>query len=192
MLSRKEIKPYWDQRSAEHGAGTVGFMNRTDEYDEKFDFILQHINPELSTLDYGCGVGLYAQHFDSYIGLEITRNLWGIAIDRNPEKDFVLLDEPGIPEGLTFKPEQVFTATVLQHNSDEVVDEIFKSFKRFDYPVTYSFYENSEKRKSGGHMAFRQPADYIDMLSKYKEIKNAKFFEHNVHGENHAITIIEA
>ena len=196
-IKEEDVKKYWDVRSSRQGKATVGFggnsLSKQDgEYDEKINFVKTNINPNLKTLDYGCGVGRWSESFKDYLGVDITNNLLTIAIDENKDKNFILLDKPYITnysEINNFNFEQFFTSTVLQHCDDDLVNKLFQNLSKIKkYNFEIFLYENSAVKAP--HVNGREPKLYGEIISKYFNVKSLEQFSHIVHGEEHSITKI--
>src|SRR5436190_1485775 len=72
MLEEEQVRPYWEARSSHQGARTVGFANsamdvQDEHHQQRREFIFAHCPRHLPTLDYGCGIGRYAEEFDTYM-----------------------------------------------------------------------------------------------------------------------------
>lgn len=176
---------YWQNRSNKQGYLTCGNdpLNQDDEYQQRFDFIINRIPVNIRTLDYGCGVGRYSACFDNYVGVDITQNLLDIAIEMNKDKEFIKID---LDSPITIPHDLFFTATVLQHCTDEVVISIFNRIENWRNK-TVVFYENSED--SNGHVIGRSTDEYLKLWGrKYNDVKS---YTHSIHGENHTLTIIK-
>ncbi len=193
MLEENQIKKYWHKRSEEQGEKTVGFNNdpitkQNYRYAKRMDFIFQHVPTNLKTLDYGCGIGRYAPKFPFYIGMDITYNLVTIAKDNNPDKRFVVIPSPCIPDDVSMKhTELFFTATVLQHCSDEVVRNILSNLPDVSM---IALYENNHVKESK-HVKGRTTREYWELLPKNlrKDIRRRESYSHVIHGERHTLSI---
>lgn len=194
-----KVKEYWGQRAKEQGKGTVGFANRPlniqdEEYNERFEFIIPKINTELITLDYGCGVGRYSKFFkpDKYVGVDITQDLLNIAKEENSEYKYVLQTTPDLSCIGDINFQQFFSATVLQHNSDEGVDKILFSLRKLVSDKTsIILYENTFNypNSEGRHIKFRSVDEYKRFVETYFIVENFQFFTHIIHGEEHSLII---
>lgn len=184
-ISEEKIQKYWDDRAEQQGANTVGFngaKNQDANYKIRKDFIFNHVPKDLSTIDYGCGIGRYADCFESYMGLDITQSLLNIAIKDNPGKYFKrikLYDQLKEPFDL------LFTATVLQHNSNYVVENIFKNLPEFK---VLAFYENDQVQS--GSVKGRSALEYVHLAASRWSIKEHESYSHVIHGEKHTLTIL--
>jgi len=189
-IQKEDIKKYWSERSSVQGARTVGFANspthiQDNNYKIRKEFIFKVCPKNLKTLDYGCGIGRYSKEFDNYLGVDVCENLINIAKNDNSEKEYFLVEEPAkIPD--FFCPELFFTATVLQHNSDEVVEELFKNLSLVcKSDIYFSIYENSQA--NGKTIKSRSSKDYCSIISKYFKLhSDGNCRTHNIHGENHS------
>ena len=195
MIEEKRIKDYWKERAGRQGRRTVGFVGTPLEkedkrYAKRKKLIFSLCPRNLQTLDYGCGVGRYAPDFEKYTGADITTQLLELAREDNPGKTFVQLQEPWLPaEGLP-KIELFFTATVLQHNSDEVVARILASVKPHAAPgIRFSLYENAQVVTD--HVKARSPQDYADMVAVLFKVKRVRSKCHKIHKEKHCCALIE-
>jgi SAM-dependent methyltransferase len=194
-MKKSQILDYWKNRAENQKERTVGWNGISIEkqditYQQRKDFIFKFCPRNLKTLDYGCGIGRYAMEFNEYLGVDITHQLLKIAKKRNPTKTFQQLNELNLT-GINFIPELFFTATVLQHNPDDVVEGIFKSLSLIKSEnMMLCLYENSSDKNI--HMHPRSSSDYIDIVSKFFTIKNSKGDKHTLHKTSvHDITIIE-
>ena len=199
-LSKDKVEHYWAHRAAKHGARTVGYSNKDmgtqdARYLVKKEFVAPYIDRSLHTLDYGCGIGRWADQFDNYVGVDITTALLELARKFSPEKTFLQLREPTLfgMEGRKElrNVEQFFSATVLQHCDDELLMEIFRSFHAIrNCFVSFVFYENSQVKAA--HVNGRKPAQYLEMLGELFDVKAFGHESHKIHGEQHSITRIMA
>ncbi len=198
-LKIEEIEKYWNKRSEVYKEKSVGFQNeemkdQEEHYRQRYDFILGKIPLDRKTLDYGCGSGRYSQFFDKekYIGMDICENLLRIAEEKNPGYCYHKLNTP-VPEEIGFKAEMFFTATVLQHNCDEVVEKIFQKLAIMAKGrILLCLYENTSKKKGGYHICFRSEEKYLEMIEKNLEIMTWQSDSHIIHGEEHSLIIVEA
>ena len=196
MLREEQVRKYWEQRATEHGAQAVGFSNKPLDFqlkmcEERKKFIFPHCPRSLRTLDFGCGTGNFADCFESYLGMDINETFLSFAKKTHPEKNFILLEQP-IPSEktvLSFQPELFFSATVLQHNSDELVEKIFKSIAQIGREITFSLYENSQVKT--GHVKGRTSEEYLELFDKDFKVLTFRSFSHYVHNEEHSLTLVE-
>lgn len=197
MLDRTTLHAYWAKRAAVQGARTVGFGNHDEaaqdaQYADRRRFIFESAGciRNLPTLDFGCGIGRYAAMFDTYLGMDITPALLSIAIERHPEKQFRHLEGIGLPADLGYKFEMFFTATVLQHNPDDVVLDIFRSaLAHGRSKLLFALYENVEAHNH--HMFGRTGDEYAGLMRQLTSVQSCSSLTHTIHGELHAFTQIE-
>lgn len=193
-LSEDIIIEYWKDRSNKQGIRTVGHANSSIEsqkieYQNKQKFISKYINPELKTLDYGCGVGRHSILFNKnkYVGVDITENLLNLAIQLNDGYKYKLIELYG---NIQDKFEQIFTSTVLQHCDDKVVSKIIQSFRNvIQKKGILVFYENSQVKAD--HVNGRSPLEYVNLTNHHFDVINVETSSHIVHGEEHSITKME-
>lgn len=197
MLKEEDVKQYWEERSAQQGAVTVG-RNGLDmsvqdaEYDERKEFIFKTCPKNLITLDYGCGVGRYAPDFnDGYVGYDITENLLKIARSDYPDKNFIKLNQIGLPDDIDTDFELFFTATVLQHNPETAVYRIFDSLADVKPAGFKIFLYENDAGFEKPHVKGRSPEDYLDILENLFEVKDFKSGSHVIHQEQHSYTYVE-
>jgi len=199
-LRIEEIEEYWEKRSSIHQEKSVGFQNaplkeQEEHYKQRYEWIIPNIPLDLKTLDYGCGTGRYSQFFDKtkYLGMDISENLLEIAKRNNPQHSYHKLKSP-IPEETGFIPEMFFTATVLQHNCDEVVlailERLAAMLKRDK--VLLCLYENTSKKKGDGHICFRSVKKYVELIKKIFEVIKYEARTHRIHGEEHSLILVQA
>ena len=182
-IANDKVKKYWADRSKQQGRRTVGFANapldKQDEYYRKrIEFMLPHMNTELFTLDYGCGIGRFSKLFnpDKYLGVDVTELLLHIAASDNPEYNYIILNNPYITASNLAPIEQFFSSTVLQHNTDETIRLIVSSLKGL--PIKrFMLYETTAELKSGGHMNFKSFEDYGNLISEVFEISKSEQFK---------------
>lgn len=190
MLKYNKVQEYWNQRSAKQGKATVGFVSNTlqqqeEEYKVKKEFVSNYLLPfDGITLDYGCGVGRFADTFDNYIGAELTQDLYSIALKEHPDKAFIKLNYPFEIPKISF--DQLFTSTVLQHNHDDSIDQFFKSLSTTSVSRIV-LYENDQVKAP--HCVGRTTEEYKLLLAKHFKVKTLKFISHRVHGEKHTLSI---
>jgi SAM-dependent methyltransferase len=195
MLEASRIREYWAERAQRQGRGTVGFANAPsrvqDRHHRKRSRLISRLCPrDLPTLDFGCGVGRYAPEFADYTGVDITPELLDIARSDHPGKNFLRLDEPWLPASGIPPVGLFFSATVLQHNSDDVVDRILQSLQPYAMPgITFCLYENAQIVT--GHVKARQPAGYAQFVDKYFPVARHRSKCHRIHGERHCVVVIE-
>ena len=193
MIAKDKVKKYWENRAGEHGAKAVGYDNLPMsmlevEDNERKEFIFKHCPRGIPTLDYGCGTGKYAQEFEFYTGLDITKTLIDVAREDNPKKRFFLIDDIKLPR-TSVRFDMFFTVTVLQHNSDEGVMDIFESVKAVrPNNIMFSLYEIADV--VAPHVCGRSAERYIEMLSKFYEIDNWEQFSHTLREQKHIHTMI--
>lgn len=192
-----ELRDYWRARAAKQGEIAVGFAGRPKEIQEailqeKIAFIRQWIHPDLLTIDYGCGVGLFSRLFspDLYLGMDITPEFLVIARQNNPQHRYEQIEPGTIPAAPI---EQFLTVNVLQHNDDITVAEIFRKLGE-KYPeggLRIVLYENSHDAKDSPHMRFRKPEEYAQFVAEHFAIHKMESASHVVHGEEHSITVLQ-
>lgn len=186
-ISKNGVKKYWDQRSLRQGPlatgeGTDMLIQEMQHVDRSL-FIQPHIRTDLKTLDYGCGLGRFSLMFLNYIGCDITQSFLDYAKSTKPQKTFIKIEVGEVPN-VDF--EVFFTCTVLQHNSDEMVWEIFKKLPK---GIFLYLYENNEPGTSL-HVKGRSPQDYFQLLldAKHDPVLHDSR-EHTIHGEKHTLSI---
>ncbi len=197
MLQENDVVDYWKRKAASCGERAVGYnesqMSVQDRnYAVRKEFIFSHCPTWMRTLDYGCGIGRYSPEFrDVYIGADITGEFLGIATKNNPGKTYVPLETP-MPvheELIGIEFEMFFTATVLQHCSDELVGKIFGAAGRLMKDTClFVLYENDFKHAP--HIEGRSSSRYADMMSKQREVLSLGSHSHEIHGEKHTLTIM--
>lgn len=179
---------YWNDRYSKQGALTVGTSStielQDNEYKIKEDFIFSHCPTNLKVLDYGCGIGRYAHKFKDYVGVDISSEAIKIAKKLNPNKKFY----NGIKK--RYGINMFFTATVLQHCNDKIVNDIFYSLSLYKKDITIVLYENDTDGESY-HVKGRTPNDYKNIIEKFFKVKKFEYFSHIVHNEKHSLTIIK-
>jgi len=185
MLEKKQVLEYWIKRTKKYKERAVGYRPY-----EKNKFIMEHIDTSYKTLDYGCGTGACSFNFKNYLGVDIMESLVNFAKEKYPDKNFLVLEDLCLPEKLNFDFEQFFTATVLQHNPDDVVREIFESVAQLKSEnIIFSLYENSQS--NANHMKARDSKDYVNLLNKYFNIQDYTFYKHKIFNAEHTLTIIK-
>lgn len=203
MQGVENVKEYWDNRYSKQKELTTGFIGHNAEqneqcYQERCKFMAGYIWPytqKKSVLDYGCGVGWYFPMLKpyenseidpkSYIGYDI--NEWAVryCIDKHLDDvtlfntDFVL-DEP-------LSCEVLFTATVLQHNTDSEVERILTKYQDAETFILYEFTGVTNAK----HMAQRGVNGYKELvyLTSGKVLKECH--THEVHSEEHTLMIFQ-
>lgn len=196
MLGESEIAKYWANRAARQGERTVGFQNsplevQDQRYALRAEFIVPHLDRSLATLEYGCGIGRYASYFEEYVGVDVTERLLEIARDRHPHTRFELLRQPWLDATFDWDFQQVFTATVLQHNDDSMVNRILGSIAaRKSAGFRFALYENFHR--NARHVAARSPERYLELVCEHYSNADLKATDsHVIHGERHCLTIID-
>jgi len=202
-LKQSDVKNYWINRARQHGEATVEFSNSPEHakiFNEKVNFIFEENNvardfQDRRILDYGCGVGRFAQYSraGSYLGVDITASLLDIGRIKNPNHNFHLLKDPKLPEKLLdgYFPQVFFTSTVLQHNDDDGVRYILGSLSDIVSNCDFILYENVHKAPDSGHMRFRSAQDYKLLIGEFFPVNHVTVRDHIVHGEKHALIIIK-
>lgn len=202
LLNQNNVQSYWKERAIKFKAEAVGFdckpKNQQDfNYQLRQDFIMPKIRTSVPTLDYGCGIGRYAKCFESYIGVDITEELIPIAIKNNPTQIFCHLDEPYLDDSIAEtiyevkKPEQVFTATVLQHCDDDLVIKIIHSFNKIPSINNFLFYEK-DNRDAKAHVVSRSTIQYRNLINKAGYyVKSMSSRPHIIHNEKHTLSIFK-
>lgn len=193
-IKPEDVKQYWDKRAAEQGARTVGFNNQSmrlqdDMYNERTKFFKLNIPKSIlentKVLEFGCGIGRYCNMFNNYIGVDITEELINLAQKTNKHKIFKQI---GIYEKLNYSDiETLFTATVLQHNSDDSVKRIIESLP--ENIQWFFIYENSEVQS--GTVQKRTSNQYLNLFkNKFKGLQLVDSVTHKIHKENHTLTVM--
>jgi len=202
MLNEKDSVIYWYDRAREAGAAAVGFNakdleKQETQYEAKERFVMKYVNSDLTTLDYGCGIGRWAKYWaiNRYMGVDVTRSLLNIAWDQNPNHYFFHIQRPYLEDyavRLEGDTQQIFTSTVLQHCDDSLVKLIMESWMKWVPTVkTFAFYEiNNGKTKT--HVLGRPTFRYRQLLhASGFEVKSDSSSTHFVHGEAHTLSLIE-
>jgi SAM-dependent methyltransferase len=193
-LLKDNIAMYWRRRAREQGLRTVGLGGASLEeqdgmYAVRRDFIFKHCPTDLETLDYGCGIGRYADMFRDYEGQDITGELIDLAKQNHPDKKFVLVDDPS-PQ-FENGPELFFTSTVLQHCDLTVVAEILHSLKQSSTLKAVCLYENAQRGLKKQHVIGRTFLEYAYYLDDYLGIKEMVAASHVIHGERHDLLVAQ-
>jgi len=195
ILTEEGVQAYWKRRAESEGIRAVGHVGRTlaeqgERYKVRKRFIFSSCPRHLRTLDYGCGVGRYAEDFKHYLGVDMTEALLDIARKRNPGAKFLKLNSPFLDCKLDFGPELIFTSNVFQHNPDDIVFKILKSFVPIvKGDIVFGLYENTEIQS--GNMRGRTAEDYVGMVREYFKIYEWGSTLHRM-SEEHAFTLIKA
>lgn len=188
-LTEKGVQTYWEERAARDGVKATGHfgysLSRQDErYRIRKKFIFAHCPRNLRTLDYGCGIGRYAEEFEYYLGVDFTGSLLAIARERCPKARFLKLNSSFLDCELGFGPELIFTSCVLQHNPDDVVLKIFESFANIiNHDIIFGLYENIYVQSD--HMRGRTPKEYVELVGSYFKVQKWNGYIHD--GDNHKI-----
>lgn len=193
-LTEEGVRTYWEKRAASDGVRATGHGSYTldgqnERYKMQKKFVFAHCPRHLRTLDYGCGIGRFAEDFEHYLGVDFTESLLVIARERCPKAKFLKLNSSFLDCELDFDPELIFTSCVLQHNPDDVVLKIFESFVPIvKGDIMFGLYENTEIQS--GHMRGRKAEDYVGMVSAYFKIYEWETHSHRM-SEEHAFTSIK-
>lgn len=193
-LTEEGVRTYWEKRAKRNGVRTTGHISYTlqgqdERYKAQKQFIFAYCPQHLKTLDYGCGIGRYAEDFEYYLGVDFTKSLLTIARERCPTAKFLKLNSSFLDRELDFDPELIFTSCVLQHNPDDVVLKIFESFVPIvKGEIVFGLYENTETQS--GHMRGRTSKEYVDMIGVYFKVNEWEPYLHRM-GEEHAFTLIK-
>jgi len=197
-LAFDRIKQYWDDRSAEQKARTVGpqgssLIQQNRIYQERVDFMRHRVPFTQYALDFGCGIGRYSRLFDPgrYLGVDICENLLNYAKDHNPQYRYQLLSQPILAD-IDFEFNVFFTSTVLQHNDDESVRNILESVKTYgDNNLMLCLYENTSENPDKPHICFRSVKRYIELIRDVIVVDSYESWSHISHGEQHSLIVIE-
>lgn len=205
-IEQDSIKPYWDKRAERYtkvggwGPGAMTPERHRAQVARRTAFICEPgwCPKNRVTLDYGCGIGMYAGYFlaDKYLGIDIAEPHLAIAIRDNPGYEFKLIGTPMFEEASTFPQlvnmEIFFTATVLQHCSDEVVDGLFANVAKANSGgFTFSIYEYANPDWTSKQTMGRTPAQYVDFAARHFSIAETKTHDHMIHGVLCAHTMIQ-
>jgi len=76
-LTEEGVRTYWEKRAEKDGIRTTGHCNYTlagqdERYKMQKKFVFTHCPRHLRTLDYGCGIGRFAEDFEHYLGVDFT------------------------------------------------------------------------------------------------------------------------
>lgn len=212
MLREREAQEYWKERASKLKKKAVGFGDQTLKtqdaiYAQRKNFIFQYVSRLSATIDYGCGIGRYADDFlGKYVGYDMTKELLEIAKNNHPDRKFIHLKQPYFSPPEEGKIElildrdkgsswfdQFFTATVLQHCHYDVVMKLLKSIK-WDVKArdfTFCFYENSCKFEKP-HIVGRSPDQYWAMVHDAGfTIVDFDYHTHELKREAHSLTRIK-
>ena len=197
MITPDKVELYWRERATKYGKLAVGYKNspavkQNAIHTLNTDFIFDLCPTDLYTLDFGCGIGKYAQNFDRYVGCDVTEQFLSVAKEENPDKVFHLLTRPHIDsdEDRFSKVELVFVATVLQHNSDAGVNEILESLRHVtENKFMLALYENSSDA-SAAHIKGRKSVEYRNFVSRHYNIRSFIYRTHVVAHEDHTLTLL--
>ncbi len=161
---------YWIRRYEKYGyrvPGTRNTRNQRKEYEEKIGFISARIPKNMRTLDYGCGIGHYSPLFGDYLGYDPVRIAIELAKERHPKKKFTKSEH----EAISFEPELVLFATVLQH-----IEKPELTVKKFASAEYWVFFENITNEESRNYIFFRNEGFYRK-LAKGREIETHVFYQ---------------
>jgi len=193
-LTEEGVRTYWEKRAASDGIratghGSYSLAAQDERYRIRKQFLFAYCPRHLRTLDYGCGIGRYAEDFEHYLGVDFTESLLAIAREKHPKAKFLKLNSSFLDCELGFDPELIFTSCVLQHNPDDVVLKIFESFAPIvKGDITFGLYENTEIQS--GHMRGRKAEDYVEMVGTYFKVGEWQSHSHRM-SEEHAFTLIK-
>jgi len=198
-LTKAEIPGYWQKRGERYtgdrtwgpGAGTVEAHKA--QVAERAAFIFEDCYRYKETLDFGCGIGMYSKYFEPerYLGIDIAVSHLEIARHENPEYSFVQVASPTFAEVGDFPFEIFFTATVLQHCADDVVDSIFANVAaKRDEPFAFSLYEYANPNWTSRQTVGRTPEEYTAMVAKHFRVDQMHTRSHTIHGTLCAHTMI--
>lgn len=199
-LTSAEIPSYWTRRAQQYtekgnwGPGAATPEQHVEQVAVRADFIFSTCPRNLRTVDYGCGIGRYAQYFppSQYRGLDISTPYLDIARKENPEHRFLQLGSPSWTEAWDWDFELFFTATVLQHCSDTVIDGLLASLaaKKRD-KFTLSLYEYANPKWISRQTIGRPAHEYTAMVAKHFQVLGSGTQSHMIHAACHAHTMID-
>ena len=199
-IAKGAILDYWTTRGARYasdrvwgpGAGTP--EAHAAQVAERAAFIFETCPTDVGTVDYGCGIGMYTKYFTgTYAGLDLSPAHLAIAKETNPGADYVLIKTPTFEERpFAWFFDLFFTATVLQHCSDEVVDGIFASLVDMHWrKFQMSLYEFANPASRNNQTVGRLPEEYVEMAKKHFTVHGSTSREHTIHGAVCAHTMID-
>lgn len=198
-LTQAEIRNYWTRRAEVYaqrlwwGPGAATPEEHIAQVAERADFIFETCPRTLRTLDYGCGIGRYAKFFEKekYLGVDISAPYLKMAREANPAYTFAQISSPLWEEPVDWDIEVFFTATVLQHCSDDVVDGLMANLaKKQRKQFALSLYEYANPDWTVRQTMGRPPAEYVKMVGRHFKIISSMNREHMIHGTCCAHTII--
>ena len=159
---------YWKDRYKQMGNVYVGDKRHDKEtherfYQHKIEFLQKNIPDYSKVLDFGCGVGMFANLFDKtkYLGIDIIKTDFF-------ESDYnTRLIKPY--EKIEDEVDLVFSANVLQHieNPELAISS---------WNIKKGFIMLMENCKEQNHYTFgRRHIEYIEIISDLFNIKNTRY-----------------
>ena len=199
-IGENNIATYWTKRSAKYacdrqwGLGAETPAAHIAQVKTRAEFIFQQCPRDRATLDYGCGIGRYSSYFlpMKYLGVDIAEAYLRIARNEHPGYQYQRLASPVFVEPCKWQWEVFFTATVLQHCSDLVVDALFRNVaaKRAG-GFMFSLYECAESRWTQGQSVGRTAQRYEEMLARHFDVSNIMSRVHHMCGADYAHILVE-
>ena len=199
-LTQDEIPGYWAKRGARYakeggwGPGAMTPEQHSAQVEERAAFIFEECPCDVRTLDYGCGIGMYSKYFepDKYLGLDIAEPHLEIARATNPDYKYGHIASPTFAEALDWQWDVFFTATVLQHCSDAVIEGLLTNVAtKHPGPFLFSIYEYANQDWTSRQTMGRTADDYIEMVDWHFRVVKATTRSHLIHGTTCAHTMID-
>jgi len=181
-ISPKEVVEYWQQQYTKLGEQSVGHCADSIEEQHKVvqtkrEFIRDMLpkkvrNRKLQVLDFGCGTGRMCSLFHPahYQGVDV------VDYSEFP-KDYPREIVTTVPPAPFWDVDMVFTANVLQHNSDEGVSKIL-AWMAQSHPLWLFIYECTDTRARSANCVGRSLDDYDRLVEENFEVYA---FAHRTH-----------
>lgn len=196
-LTATEVKAFWNARAERYGLSATGPVSASQaqqdlDYSARRAWLIPRIGPDILTrdvLDFGCGTGRYAEIWQGeYEGVDISGEMLSLARTHLPSKKFNAIADPWLPAGTGIECSVFFSATVLQHCDDDLLNKVFDSCGRLELS-TFVLYENSEQM--GGFMRGRTSLEYVQVLEKIGcTVRSFQSWSHVFHTSRHTLTVV--
>lgn len=199
-LGESKALSFWNKKATALGDRAIGPRHKSSaQIALRYRVRLKWLEEQLrdlrlrSTLDYGCGIGACSELWMGlYLGVDIVEKLIERAGELHPDLSFLTLRNPWLGTDIDLKGYDVFfTATVLQHCKDRLVQKIFESVREEMPSLVYIvLYENTQHR--GLFLQPRTSTDYTKMIEEVGfRIGNTTTAAHSYKGTKHTLTVVE-
>lgn len=119
--------------------------------------------PTARVLDFGCGFGRLAEHFDDYIGVDIAPHRIQQAREKYPSAEFICA--PSFEDEDWPERDAIIFCDVLMHTPDEQAERILTAARTSAPRIAISEHLQERNPKREGYSYHRTLEQYEDMLA---------------------------